>query len=332
MSFSDVKDKIDALSGSLVDQMADFTKVREYINKIIQLEREIQTYIRHIHKSHAHPFLEGSHKHDLVNTPPGGLSTNCRIFNPIDYLIMEAYSIEDMDNNGKIYGKDFIIDPKDPNKPPSLISAEENLRMYYNTSLPYEDCVERFGTLLGQGEVISFNDYLKEMHWEQRPCAESLEGQLVQQLMLGQNSCGQSEVYGHTFIIDPGDPNKPEFLKELEGPIPPKKIISWKKFLESKGITDSTPDHQPAVQQCDYVCTRLLGEWLHGVDIDGNGLIYGTDFFLEKNDPQKCRCLIEIESDVDWQPPENIKLFTWDEFCNTFPNKNPDDRGDMDDE
>ena len=333
MGFDDIRGQVDGLSETLAGQVNGFADTKYYINQIIKLEKEIQSYIRHIHRSHWHPFIDKSHTHKNINTPTGGMSDNCRIFDPVDFLIMETYSIEDLDNNGKIYGRDFIIDPKDPEKPYGLTNAEQNIRMYYNTKLPYEDCVNVFGTLDGKGEIMSFSNYLSSVYHEQRRCPETLEGQLVQQLLLGINLCGQQEIYGHTFTIDPNDPNKPDFLKELEkDKILPKKTVSWKDFLKSKGITDTTPEHQPAVKQCDYVCTRLLGEWLHGVDIDGNGYIYGQDFFLEKNDPQKCTCLIEIESDVDWQPSNTIEVWNWEQFCNTFPNKNPDDRGDMKDD
>ena len=156
-------------------------------------------------------------------------------------------------------------------------------------------------------------------------------------------------VYGYDFIIDPEDIDKPQDLidieKELNIPSDIKKI-KYKDYLnnciepeyrepidfnENDNDFSNTPsekDKQKLEEQelNDYICTRLVAEWVHNTDIDKNGLIYGTDFIFRKDEPKKCKGLKDIELDLDWNPPSNINIWSYEKYCQTFPNNNPDDR------
>lgn len=111
------------------------------------------------------------------------------------------------------------------------------------------------------------------------------------------------------------------------------KLISYQEYVQ-KYVPKKPEDPEPVDEKpikklddiCNYISTRLVGEWLNTTDIDGNGLIYGVDFILADDQFFKSRCLKELEMDLDWNPPKDIPILTWEQFCLTFPDRNPDDR------
>lgn len=57
--------------------------------------------------------------------------------------------------------------------------------------------------------------------------------------------------------------------------------------------------------------TMLLNEFMNGQDIDGNGLLYGTDFYI-RDSTGKPKTLKMIESNPDWSTPTTS--MTWVEY------------------
>lgn len=301
----------------------------KYLILISKLIDDILDKLRHYHKAHAHPlYYVDKHPPDsIANNENYGLHKPCSNDEPLLKLLWELWNGLDKDFNGLVYGKDFIIDPNDPLKPFNLISSERSASLFVG-SLPYGD---------KPVPNIKWKDYTKFPTNE----PEEMSGRIIKEAILGKksdlvkdpNSFCADRVYGIDYIIDPNDPNKPKYLIELEkylgNPDPPLKISFdyVKKYcLEYDKLGKPSIKPKPKTVECTYICTRLLGEWLKGYDLDNNDLVYGIDFMFSNLEPNKCICLKDIEYDLDWRPPEDIKIISWDQFLDTFPNRNPDDR------
>lgn len=302
-------------------------------NQLNKLLSEITKLLDHIHQCHLHQYMHKSKEFPIEHGTYGG----CSMISCLERLIQEMSTEFDNDDNGEIYGRDFILDPNDPNCPLSLKHVQTQFEI-------------RFGRF--NDKFKTFFQYFNHFKIKQRCTPVNAIQPLIIQLLLKENPNNPNsqyydktdtnladksknnfcinDVYGQTFIINPVDKNKPKQLIEFEKTVsinPDAKKISWAEYLDKcKPVSDPITVDENSVSQCDYVCTRLVGEWLNSTDIDKNGLIYGTDFMFSNTDPYKCRCLREIESDLDWNPPQSIKVISWAEFCHTFKNNNPDDR------
>lgn len=306
---------------------------------------EINTLIEHIHKQHLHPLYPSHDAQNLSNNDKEGSIAGCPLYSPIDLLLREIIEVVDLDNNKLKYGNDFIFYVNDPDVPRAIKNNQTQQEI-------------RFGRYKDQFKT--FFDYFNFFKIQHRCTPTNPVNKLVTQLLLGTNPDNPNSelhvpeldelgneikdikkcsdrVYGKDFIIDPKDPDKPQELVELEKTLNiPDNIlkIKYSEYLkectdpeeEEKDVPNEVKKNKKQKESCSYICTRLVGEWLHSTDIDGNGLIYGTDFLIRTGDPNKCRCLLEIEEDLDWDPPHDIMIISWDQFCNTFPNGNPDDR------
>ncbi len=329
MPFSDMLDGINKIAAEMCQTSNEWIKISAAISEIVEMRKEIDEYIKHIHRSHLHQWNDvTSHTYENISKSKAGESSNCFGLNPVDLLLTELYSEEDVDNNGLIYGIDFIISNYDIEKPRALIHAEQQLETMHNIYFPSRVL-----------QIMDFHSYLDSVYYEQRKLPLTLEGKLIQEIITGVKFIKNDQyIYGYDYIVSDDDNDKPTVLKEIENQylsIKPEKQITWSDMLTRYGYkqkTSITTTTNKKIIDCNYPSTRLLGEWLHSIDIDGNGLIYGTDFILASNDEYKPQCLYDIEMDVQWAPPENIKIFNWEEFCATFPNNNPDDRGDMSDD
>lgn len=328
-TMDEVQVAINEMLVGFVEYYNAWNRINYYVGQINTLLNEMMIVLNHIHRSHAHPWFSFNHSPENIQASPAGLKSRQTYITPIETWLRESYSREDLNDDGKVYGCNFSISNNDSQKPISLKSAEMNIGIVFNVSkFPY-------GTIK---EVSTFVESLSALNYPQRPVAESIVGKLSQELILGEKvdttSLCQKSIYGYTFIIDPNDPEKPEELTELEQllDVLPKNKISWAQYLKDCTSEEtSTSTSTTSETDCSYVCTRLVGEWLEQFDIDMNGLIYGTDFKLSDDDPHKLQCLKNIEMDIDWNPPADIKILSWEEFCKTFENGNPDDRGDMED-
>lgn len=312
--------------------------------------------MHHLHKAHVHLLTYPDHLAEDRSTIKFGGPNKCLYSTWAQRLAYELLNNTDRDGNGLIYGKDFIIDPSDPDKPRLLRACEKSISLEIYKRLPTDS-----------DTLLTVQEYLDSVGEKQYTAPASSISKLLQEFILQEKVNTQpgpcsGELYGTTFIIDPNDPDKPTELTQVEQDLKqplPKKTMTWQQFKDL--CRDYTTDDQPTYtsenepgtledlqtisqfipnellpslksikssNDCDYISTRLVGEWLKGYDIDGNGLIYGVDFMFPNNEPKKLRCIKEIETDVEWNPPSTIKILTWDEFIDTFPNKNPDDRGD----
>ena len=302
--------------------------IAELMYKCQMILDRVLPLITHFHKAHLHP-LYGFKNHNPISkdTKKHGIMKPCFKLPAIFKLYYELWHGIDRDHNDLIYGKDFIIDDDDIEKPYNLKLSEISAKLIVG-KLPYKST-----------RKISWESYLNSINEKSREFPSTLPGRLIQEAILKRKinptvgNCSK-EIYGVTFIIDPEDPEKPQYLINLEKEInliPPKKKMKYSEFI--KNCTDYqtiNPDDviSKKKEDCSYVCTRLVGEWLKGYDIDNNGKVYGKDFYFADLEPNKCSCLRDIEYDIDWNPPDDIIEYTWEDFLNTFPDKNPDDRGD----
>jgi len=333
MSGCTLKDSIhlvNSLSNSFIEWQRSWNNCSNLMRKSKQLLTNLIPVVRHFHKAHAHPLYGAiAHPPSAKSTGKYGLMKPCFLEFAILKLYWELWHGIDKDRNGLVYGRDFIIDDDDPEKPYNLKLSEISAKLIVG-ELPYGP----------EKRVVSWDTYLASVGAKKRQLPTSLESRIIQEALLKQKvnfaegNC-KNEIYGVTFIIDPEDPEKPQYLIDLEEEldlIPPKKKMKYADFLKNcQDYQDSLEAEElieNQIEECSYVCTRLLGEWLKGYDIDNNGLIYGKDFFISNLEPKKCKCLRELEYDIEWNPTEDTKEMMWDEFSNTFPNKNPDDRGD----
>ena len=56
----------------------------------------------------------------------------------------------------------------------------------------------------------------------------------------------------------------------------------------------------------------LLAEFLSSQDLDKNGLVYGKDFMIDNDDPNKPLMLKAIENTPEWRDPESKVM--WEEI------------------
>lgn len=326
------------------------------LNRIIVL-------LDHLHKQHYHPY---KHKGELRGVDKTGMRGGCSPIGPVDRLLREISGQFDQDDTKSIYGDDFIFSIKDFDFPRCIqyvqtqCEAEfgrlkdqyQTFRNYLNQFKVRHRCTSssRYNPLqkliiqaiLGENPENIHSKHFNNLKYnpDSNPSFDSKDKELQDQKGL----CSDL-IYGVNFIIDPDDPDKPKELIEIEKQLNiPKNIkkikysqycedcIEKNKDQEETEKSDEASEDQLTEEEkreaasCGYVCTRLVGEWLHQVDIDHNGLIYGNDFIIDDDEPKKCRCLKELEQDIDWNPTIQTPHISWDEFCNTFPDKNPDDR------
>lgn len=308
-------------------------KCRELVRLIIEEDEKIKDYVNHMHRSHVHLWPSAAHTASAIKGTRRGMAHPClKHFQFVDICLTELWLSKDVNNDGLIYGKDFIISPDDPNKPRVLIDAEEDIQQTFQMYLPCESDKEN-----PEYSLLTWNEFLKTAQEQDRAIPPTVEGKLVQELILGKSRdpLNPDNIYGYTFKIDDDDPDKPKILTNMEKQkdLPDvNEIYTWNEYLKKIGelLTDDEDileDDLLPKESYDYINSRLIAEWMKNIDIDKNGLIYGHNFYL-KDSPHKQQDLKDLELDVDWVPQENAKKLTWEEFCKTFPNNNPDDRGD----
>lgn len=330
--------KFAQLTNLFVNIVNSWNNCSKYYTSMSKNYKELTKLLDHIHKCHLHPYIKS---HDVSEYPNDfGIRSGCTHISCIDRLVRELMEVFDTDDNNLIYGKHFIFHPNDPDVPQNI---KEN-------QIQYEIRYERLKDVF-----MSFEQYFSHFNVLRRCIPKNPTTKLLLQLILGENPDSpdsaynssikddgnpkyvpcSNKTYGKDFIIDPEDPDKPKELIDIEKRLSiddSVKKIKYSQYLQEcidktgKGLIDLEQDNEDEIKipQCDYVCTRLVAEWLHTVDIDGNGMIYGKDFKICDTDPMKCRCLQELEQDLDWNEPSNI--MTWEQFCKTFPDNNPDDR------
>lgn len=341
------------ISSSIQSMSVGFGKIIPLINDIIEI-------IDHFHKSHKH-FVEDSHLAETFKTIESTIG-GCIVNTFFENLGHELETVADLDYNSLIFGKDFKFDYLDLDLPRFMNYVQKESSIRYPI-LQYDFIPN---DLYKDVPTITFSDWTKSVNLSIRNSPKAPNKKLFLQLLLNQNPDDNNSnlfdgnlnldengniiprpcsnlVYGYDFIIDPSDPQKPQELidleKDLNLPSDIQKIKysdylnncidpEYRKNIFNTSDNSSLDNNQKLEEQelNDYICTRLVAEWIHNTDIDKNGLIYGVDFIFRKNEPKKCKGLKDIELDLDWNPPENIKIWSYDKYCQTFPNNNPDDR------
>lgn len=99
----------------------------------------------HLHKQHQHP---KSHNASLKDSSLG--SKFISMAQPAVYLMQEWTTNTDVDGNGRIYGRDFMISNTDPEKPMMLKGIEES---------------ESWRNPTGPGSKITYAEYLQSINW-----------------------------------------------------------------------------------------------------------------------------------------------------------------------
>lgn len=100
-------------SATMMVELVESTKVME--QKMVEMYDYLSTMseiITHIHDAHLHwKQHTGEDKYDVGI----GSIITAPLIGPVDRLLSEYNNSTDMDGNGLIFGKDFIIDEKDEN-------------------------------------------------------------------------------------------------------------------------------------------------------------------------------------------------------------------------
>lgn len=339
-----IDNSIYLLTNEYIKLLDDWQKCLDNFSIIFENIKQFENLLKHIHAAHKHELFP-IHVSSILSG--FGISGGCPNENAITRLMRELSAQMDYDGNNKQYGE-FLINPKDLNIPRGIKDVQTQYEI-------------RFG-ILESDIYLTMSELFKELKKEERELPIDPEQKLILQLILGENpdnpnsqyssnlqntndsnisdkklKPGWDKVYGKDFLINPIDPNKPKKLQELEKNLTFSddiQLISYNQYLEkyldpelkekTSGSISIKKEKSADPDLCNYVCSRLVGEWLHGTDLDKNGLIYGQDFYLI-NCPEKCYCLNEIENDLQWND-KNLKGFSWNDYCNTFPNQNPDDR------
>lgn len=245
-------------------------------------------------------------------------------------MFLEYYKGSDYDGNNEQFGIDFILETP-PGQLQQLLS--ENSKIMPSNKLPTKTLTEYV-----KGCIDSLNqpDLADNITFELN--ADSyLSARLTAEFIQNKDLDGDGFIYGIDYMIDPRDTYKPSELKSLEQKYNIQftentNIKTYNDYLKSCTGISGTSLLSSVMRQVDYgiseasdyVITRLVAEWVHNTDIDGNGLIYGHDFKLCSHDAKKHHALYEIERDYEWTDPKDS--LTWEQFCRTFPNNNPDDR------
>lgn len=297
---------------SVLQSITDYSTLWEVnsllFSQIRILFEQINFYLKHIHLCHLHNI-----SHSVTEFPNSNNSK--RTLNDrylIEDIPNELLSMQDQDSDLIKYGYNYIFSDKTP----LLKNFEQDIFESLKIILPTID------------NIIYQYDDIKNNNINNNKCPNNLISKMIKELLTGIsciiNYC-QDEIYGHTIYIDPNDNEKPQILIEVENSLTnwkkPNRTISWNEYLQCITVPSST--QSTTKNSLDYICTRLKSEYINKLDIDHNGIIYGVDFYLEDCE-YKCSCLKDLEISALWD--KNLKKITWDDFCKTFKNNNPDDR------
>jgi hypothetical protein len=294
---------------NISDVSYSWNNINYNLNRINAAYIKLKKITEHIHKNHLHQF-----KHDAkdTNIKKSGFTTFISEIVESNYIndcVFELFNNVDTDHDNLIYGYDFIYDTYDCNTPKML-----------------KDIQESIDSMNGGKKYDKVRKYEYSLRFSNSP-----KNEIIRQIIMGEPPICEK------FIIDPDDKSTPPLILKLqksncdldnpnklpwsiveemyEHMIPKREIKEEKKKLKKKNINS-------------YICTRLYAELIFCQDIDRNNLIFGKDFTFDNfdNDHLQClKCIENIGLCVDLNSPD-LRVMTWEEYCNTFSNKNPDDR------
>jgi len=203
-------------------------------------------------------------------------------------LILEFFKGEDLDNNGLIYGEDFVID--DPNAPLEITDLNDSNNLVNadgTANLPGTDSDGTGGTDSGgdgtgetdTNQVITWDDYLKTIDDTEEIIMEcqispftkqELINELINEFDSRTDQNGDGLIYGKDFLII-GD-SKPIELNPYVPLYLPGIIVTWISYVKSREY------NQP--YNISKYETLLIDEFIQNKDLDGNGIVYGRDFII----------------------------------------------------
>lgn len=126
--------------------------------------------------------------------------------------------------------------------------------------------------------------------------AQSKAIPLIMEFMSNQDLDENGLIYGYDFKITGSFPSKPKILAGLDSDtdfqsLTPAVNMTWANFLNQSAD--------------DVLAIVLCLEYINKIDLDGNDLVYGTDFDCTDG-PQ---FLLDLEDDSGWVEP--IIHMTW---------------------
>jgi hypothetical protein len=250
---------------------------------------EIESILNKMVKLSEHMHQEDSH----TDMGSGKISKRYllrRMVGPIEYLMLEAHKLTDMDDNGFIFGWDFIFKNDEDITPyfrrmhGSPITSHTN-PMWVNLK-KYLDLLPDLLFCPDKGKEIKdifFNDFVlyeekESERGEFMVIPQITESEMVEDLQqefnTGIDHNNDGLVFGKDFILL----NAPPELMTLVPPFMPDIILSWNAFkLKDYYYSEDSP------RDNNYYIDLLNQELVYKVDKDGNGDIYCVDFHITDN-------------------------------------------------
>jgi len=215
-----------------------------------------------------------------------------RIVGPLEYLMVEAHKLIDMDDNGYIFGWDWIfkddfditpyfrrinIDPVTSYTIPQLV----NLKKYLGILPELMFCPTKDKEIKSVvfSDFESYDDFKIRIYGKgeefmiivpQVTESEIIED-LQQEFNTGIDHNNDGLVFGKDFILL----NAPPELMTLVPPFMPNIILSWNAFkLKEYYYPKDSP------REDGYYIDLLNQELVYKIDKDGNDEIYGIDFHI----------------------------------------------------
>ncbi len=214
----------------------------------------------------------GKYKQDLIDTIilPGKFLNMM-----IKDLIDEVLTGKDVDNDGLVYGRDFIIMGDDT--PVPLLSKYPllmpDILMTWDAYLCY--ALDKFN---GQLNGVDYLNLLKQEYDNNIDLD------------------GNGLIYGYDFRFNPDHPGNPENTFDILPQINVSGIYkSWKAYIfELPNIPMEINGYM-----MEELSVKLSSEHHYTEDVDNNGLIYGQHFIISDYDQYKSDCLWQLETTMN---------------------------------
>jgi hypothetical protein len=243
----------------------------------------------HIHSHHAHDINTSHEVNDIIVDHLAKAYAARESLPELENLSSELFEYQDLDDNGEIYGKDFILSP-------SGMIPEFVYNAAYNPG---------FKLLQQSGVKVrsDYNSYKKEvlLNSLKTPIDEDSLGQvlsdrvldpfkiLLTEYMYDKDLDFNDKVYGKDFCLDKNDVNCPDYLKDINCS-DVSDIISVDDYLEY-----AVQGHEqmfPQVTMLEAI-TIAEEEFKTGVDVNNDGFVYGRDILVvDPNMPYVLKPLI----------------------------------------
>lgn len=127
---------LQAIYGKTSDLVDRFDRKIELLEHIYEETKEIRHAVVHFHDSHSHETYH--YAEERWSPPPGGALLPVYA-GPVDRLVWEYNNSMDYDDNGLIFGRDFIIDPNDSSIPKALKTIYYSLDKIPGTVMSWDD-------------------------------------------------------------------------------------------------------------------------------------------------------------------------------------------------